>query len=159
MKSVFNLFLRILDWNQYYFLVLVNITSWSMTAVALSQSLAWLQQLMFSFDSWVARLFLFKAALLNNSLFPKSYQELGRVLYCFQQERKRVGVQCLALGQKTAQDVDAWHMAEQALSWLQLTTSCANVTLNSAKWHWEGRESPGCRLLLCLHVQAAHVHW
>lgn len=38
---------------------------------------------MFSFDCRGTRHSLFKALLLNNTLFPESYQELGRVPYCF----------------------------------------------------------------------------
>lgn len=51
------------------------------------KSLTWLQQLMFSFNCRGTCHSFFKALLLNNTLFPKSYQELGRVLYCFLQGR------------------------------------------------------------------------
>lgn len=52
-----------------------------------TKSLTWLQQLMFSFDYRGTRHSVFKTLLLNSTLFPKSYQELGRVPYCFLQGR------------------------------------------------------------------------
>lgn len=104
---------------------------------------SWLQQLMFSFDCPGTRHSLVKAVILNNTLFPKSHQELGRAPYCF----------LYCNGERE------WEF--RALLWVRrepkmlMHNICQGrlcpdfsvlhpVTLSSAKWHWEGRESPGC---------------